>query len=109
MKQKLFRHGDILLKEIPTIPEYAEKLDTSILAEGEQTGHNHKLTGSYQLYEIKNSKSETVKFLNVEKSTKLTHQEHNQLIITPGKYIVVNEREYSPFVDLKYAVRKVID
>jgi len=48
-KPKLYRHGDLLIKQIDHIPLIAKPLSTSIIAEGEITGHNHKLYGSHQV------------------------------------------------------------
>ena len=38
---KIFRHGDLLLKSIDTLPDGLNNLKTRTLAEGEATGHKH--------------------------------------------------------------------
>ena len=77
-KPRIFRHGDILLREIDSIPNEAVKVETDILAAGEKTGHHHRLRGSFQMYELENSKNET-RFLEISKKTQLTHEEHKKL------------------------------
>ena len=34
-KPKLYRHGDLLLRQVDEIPEYAQQLSTNIIAHGE--------------------------------------------------------------------------
>ena len=63
-----------------------------ILAEGEQTGHYHRLNEG-TVYEKKETLYFTVEHgMEVE----LTHPEHDTLIFTPGKYKVIRQREYRP-------------
>ena len=93
----LFRHGDLLIKKINSIPKECRKLSTNILAEGEATGHHHKLNGAFQIFE--NSKK--VKFIETFEQVRLTHQEHSQLFIPKGKYVVVEEREFDPLENLQ--------
>ena len=47
---KLYRHGDLLIRQVDEIPESATPLSTSIIAHGEN-GNTHKLHGSHQVYE----------------------------------------------------------
>ena len=49
-KPKLYRHGDLLLRQVDEIPESATQLSTNIIAHGEN-GNTHKLHGSHQVYE----------------------------------------------------------
>jgi hypothetical protein len=51
MTAKIFRHGDLLIREIWSIPSDAVQKSTNIIAEGEKTGHNHQLVGSHQIFE----------------------------------------------------------
>jgi len=67
-------------------------MTSRILAEGEQTGHLHKLTNGI-VYE----KHGTLFFSILEgMEVELTHPEHDALIFTPGKYKVIRQREYRP-------------
>jgi hypothetical protein len=93
----LFRHGDLLIKKINSIPKECKKLSTNILAEGEVTGHHHKLNGSFQIFQ----NSQKVKFIETFEQVRLTHQEHSQLLIPKGVYVVVEEREFDPLENLQ--------
>ena len=50
-KLNIFRHGDLLIREVTTIPSNATPLSTNIIAMGEKSGHNHKLYGKHQVWE----------------------------------------------------------
>lgn len=39
----MWRQGDIFMAAVDKIPEQAEKLDHGVLAEGEITGHAHRI------------------------------------------------------------------
>jgi hypothetical protein len=93
----LFRHGDLLIKKIDSIPKDCIELETDILAEGEVTGHHHKLNGNFQIYE----NLQKVKFIETREQVRLSHQEHSQLFIPKGKYVVVEEREFDPLENVQ--------
>jgi hypothetical protein len=89
------RQGDVFLEPIDELPiGLKEQRGRIILAEGEVTGHCH---------EIKERKSvsafvseDGVLYLDVCEPSELTHQEHSTIVVAPGKYRVVRQREYSP-------------
>ena len=90
---KLFRHGDVLLKEVSKKTVKGEKLDHLVLAEGEVTGHSHRITeGNAALY--RNGEQTFLRV--VSKCGLLTHEEHHQLEIPQGDYEVIIQREYTP-------------
>ena len=39
----LYRHGDVLIAEVGSIPKGAVKRPHLVLAEGEMTGHSHRI------------------------------------------------------------------
>ena len=39
----LYRHGDVLIAPVDEIPETRRKLQHTILAHGEVTGHSHRI------------------------------------------------------------------
>lgn len=92
------RQGDvgIIKREDVDITE-AKKVSLDgediILAEGEATGHAHRVAARClaALYVL-----EQARLLHVEKPTKITHEEHNEIILEPGVYEVVQQREYTP-------------
>lgn len=89
-----YRHGDVLLERIDTLPGDKRKLQHTILAHGEVTGHCHRIQGNdvASLYE-----SSGELFLEVKApSADLVHEEHNTISLTQGFYRVWRQREYSP-------------
>ena len=98
-KPKLYRHGDLLIRQIDKIPESATQLSTSIIAHGEN-GNTHKLHGSHQVYETTDKQI----LFTANQDVSLKHQEHNTLKILKGNYVVVHEREYNPFKNIQEEV-----
>jgi hypothetical protein len=86
------RQGDVLLKPVSKTVTGA-KLPHLTLAEGEVTGHRHRITqGEAELYEHKGTL-----FLKVLSSTALlTHEEHQSIAIPQGDWMVRIQREYEP-------------
>ena len=90
----LYRHGDVLIARVQTLPAQATKRSGTILARGEITGHSHRVQeiGAAQLYDFK---LET--FLEVSASTAtLVHEEHKPIELPKGIYRVWMQREYTP-------------
>ena len=105
-KPKLYRHGDLLIKQIDHIPLSAKPLSTSIIAEGEVTGHNHKLYGSHQVYGTSPKHPRIIEptYFQAKEEISLKHQEHATLKIKKGNYVIIHEREYNPFKDISVEV-----
>lgn len=101
---KIFRHGDVILYQLNEDPgsSSVEKEEKLVLAEGEATGHAHRLTGNFDVLE---QVSGDVKF-EVYTTAVLTHEEHDIIVLEKGIYLKVNQVEYDPFTDL---VKKVVD
>ena len=93
MTAKIFRHGDLLIREIWTIPENTVPKSTNIIAEGEKTGHNHTLNGSHQIFET----DETMYF-EAKQELSIEHPEHNTINIPKGVYKVAHEQSWNPFL-----------
>ena len=85
---KLFRQGDVLLKEIEEIPMDAEKVRSKILVRGEVTGHAHRLRNGQVL------KKDNQMFVKLEQETELVHQEHRTILLPKGFYEIIRQREY---------------
>lgn len=104
MKNKLIvRHGDVLLKQIESLPTTAKKLKDKVLAYGEVTGHRHQFSDPTAIDRFSDADK---LYLQVYTPTPLSHEEHNTLIIDPGIYEQVQEREYDPFIE---SARQVVD
>ena len=90
----LFRHGDVLLAPIATIPLRAQKRAGVTLAHGEVTGHSHRIRqeDAVQLWVSGNEL-----FLEVKQaSATLIHEEHRAIELSQGIYRVWKQREYRP-------------
>jgi hypothetical protein len=88
----IIRQGDVLI--IPSeITATGSKLPHLILAEGEVTGHRHRISnGEAELFERNG-----VLYLKVLSSTAiLTHEEHAQVTIPQGNWEIRIQREYAP-------------
>jgi hypothetical protein len=86
------RQGDVLL--IPTSETVKDtKLPHLTLAEGEVTGHRHRISqGEAELYE-----HAEMLYLKVLSSTALlTHEEHQPVSIPQGDWMVRIQRVYEP-------------
>ena len=92
----VLRHGDLLLKsdEGIVIPKGSKSLKTDVLAEGEATGHTHRLVGQAQILEHEAADGTVEKFVDAKQDSQLVHQEHNTIDIPKGVYRVVQEREF---------------
>jgi len=89
---KVYRHGDILIASVETIPGHARSRPGLVLAYGEVTGHSHRVEteGRAQLLELGG-----LLFLSIEgEPARLVHEEHDTIVIEPGTYRVWRQREY---------------
>ena len=104
-KPKIYRHGDLLIRQVKKIP-CAIRLDTNIIAEGEVTGHNHKLYGSHQVYGTHSENPRIIEptYFQAKEDISLKHQEHATLKISKGNYVIIHEREYEPFKNIEQEV-----
>jgi hypothetical protein len=90
----MWRHGDVLIEQVQSIPSGARSLPHCILAEGELTGHSHRVEGSgvAELFEVGNER-----YLRVlVESASVVHQEHRTITLPWGIYRVWGQREYTP-------------
>ena len=92
----VLRHGDLLLRsdEDIVIPKGSKSLKTDVVAEGEATGHTHRLVGNAQILEFKTENGTVEKFVDAKQESELVHEEHNTIQIPKGVYKVVQEREF---------------
>ena len=98
-KPKLYRHGDLLLRQVDEIPVHAQQLSTNIIAHGEN-GNTHKLHGSHQVYGTHSSQNYRIiepTYFQAKEEISLKHQEHDTLKISKGNYVILHEREHDPF------------
>ena len=113
----LYRHGDLLITRINAVPQSAINISSKIIAEGEVSGHKHKLVGQATIGILPGREAGTTIIGRVEsgdvsinripelyfsasEDVKLTHEEHKTLELPRGSYKVTKEREFNPFEDL---------
>jgi hypothetical protein len=90
----LYRHGDLLVEDAAEIPADARRLHHLVLAEGELTGHSHRIAerDAAVLFQTHEGL-----FLSVTTAAAtLIHQEHGPITLAQGCYRVWRQREYSP-------------
>src|SRR5436853_260842 len=90
----MWRHGDVLICKVEAIPAGARRLPHCVLAEGELTGHAHRVEGSgvAELFELGGDR-----FLRVlADEARVVHEEHRTITLLRGTYRVWGQREYTP-------------
>ena len=95
---KIYRHGDVLIAPVKSLPPDATERPGLILAHGEVTGHSHRVEteGKAELFGVGPRL-----FLRVLGSpARVTHEEHQTIELPPGEYRVWRQREYDPREDL---------
>lgn len=86
------RQGDVIL--IPQTTSIAgTRLSHLTLAEGEVTGHRHRISnGQAELYE----RDGTLYLKVLSPTATLTHEEHNAVQVPQGNWMIRIQREYHP-------------
>ena len=89
-----WRQGDLFVETIRTIPDGAVPQAGVVLAEGEITGHCHRIedSRSAQLFVYQGQLLLNV----VTPEARLVHDEHGPIELARGAYRVWRQREYSP-------------
>lgn len=101
METKLFQQGDVILESILVIPKTAKKKKDKIVAEGEATGHHHRLTNGCSVYEDGEDLYVDVEVETVE----IVHEEHLPIELPNGLYKVRRVKEYDHFAEETRQVR----
>ncbi len=101
-----YRHGDLLIEAIKSIPSDAKRRRGFVLAEGEVTGHAHRLRtddpAEATLFEGTDGEL-YVRVLAPE--LPLVHEEHDTIVLPHGDYVVTRQRQYDPYEDVERWVR----
>ncbi|WP_242055126.1 hypothetical protein [Scytonema hofmannii] len=85
------RQGDVILLPVPQVE--GEKIPHLTLAEGEVTGHKHRITvGEAELFK----KNDTLYLRVFSDKALLAHEEHKPISIPQGSWMVRIQREYEP-------------
>lgn len=102
----MYRHGDVALTKVDAVPDGAKEIfsgDQYVVAEGEVTGHAHRVQSSGLV--VWEYGGERFLVVNDPGST-ITHEEHGKQIVSPGVYRIGIQKEYDPFAD---RIREVAD
>jgi hypothetical protein len=97
-----YQQGDVLIKKVDYKIK-GLKLNHLVLAEGEATGHNHRITEGIASLIMMN------KILHLQvfsETAKIEHQEHNEINLLKGDYQIDIKREYDHFEE---ETREVVD
>lgn len=92
------RQGDLLFIRQEAAPDGVRLTprDTTVILNGETTGHAHRLVAGAVL-----DSADGKTWLEIPADvaggvTQVVHEEHNAVTLTPGVWLVVRQREYSP-------------
>ena len=98
MKKFQIRQGDVFLEKIESLPNglkpVKQKKKKIILAYGEATGHHHAIEEIEKVDSFIDADGNL--YLDIKEDTVLTHQEHSEIKLPVGVYVVTTQREYSP-------------
>lgn len=104
----LYQQGDILFFKVSDFEgiekkEIKTKNGYKVIAEGEASGHYHKVKADYaELYQEKNDPE--CMLLELLKKSKVEHEEHDFIDLPKGKYIVRRVQEFNHFENEARAV-----
>jgi len=104
---RLFAQGDILIEEISRAPTSARagghgRANATIIAEGEASGHCHRLTGEFVFYRDDALARDIPDQLYLghirvgASKAQLSHEEHAMLALNPGVYRIRRQRQLEP-------------
>lgn len=95
----MWRQGDIFMATVSEVPERAEKLSHGVLAEGEITGHAHRIGDPRQaeLYQ----ESGQLYLRVVGDQAAIVHDEHREIVLPRGSYRVWRQREFRPALEVR--------
>ena len=108
---KFARQGDVLIQRIPEDSidlSKATRVDNTVLAYGEVTGHKHQVVpietdtnntiiGEHKAAELFRIDDSGTLYLRVNASTaRLQHEEHGPIIFKRGLYEIGIQQEYTP-------------
>jgi hypothetical protein len=90
----LWRQGDVFIVAVPKLPDGETQVMKPVLAEGEVTGHAHRLERAMDAKVI-SAGGKMYLDVQAEQATVL-HEEHGPVTVPHGVYEVRIQREYTP-------------
>jgi len=96
-KENLYQHGDVYLNRVEIdlagAQEEKPKKGCLIVAEGELTGHAHRVKEKEAIICVKDGK----RYILTEEGFTITHEEHKPITVTPGTYEIGFVQEFDYF------------
>jgi hypothetical protein len=95
----MYRQGDVLILPVDSVPGSLEAVAREngriVLAHGEATGHAHAIRAEGAA--LFRDPHLMAMFLTVtDEPAALEHDEHDTIVLPPGRYRILRQREYSP-------------
>jgi hypothetical protein len=91
------RHGDVVIVRDDSAPTEGKKDARGVVAEGEATGHAHRVDRAKVLRVVDDLVQRTVVVpFRAKSPAKISHEEHTTQVIPPGKHRTGIQRQYSP-------------
>lgn len=100
---KAYRQGDVLIREIGSVPAGAKKLNRPELAYGEVTGHSHRIE-DMTAAELLEDGDRLFMTVSAAGGVTIRHEEHAAQVIPPGSYEIVQQVE-----DTEWGEQSVMD
>jgi hypothetical protein len=94
---KPIRQGDVMFIQIRTLPKGKRtKRINGVVALGEATGHSHQLAVEDQDVAEVVAINDELFVRAIKRGATFRHQEHGPVVLRPGNYRVIIQREYQP-------------
>jgi hypothetical protein len=90
----LWRQGDVFIETTDSIPPRAERQPHVVLADGELTGHRHRVASPQSATLYRHAGEMFLDVLTDEAA--IVHEEHGTIRLPRGAYRVWRQREYVP-------------
>ena len=90
----LGRQGDLYIAETDSVPDRAIERPDGVLAEGETTGHRHRIENPRAAMLLDDRGQ--LYLVVISPKARIIHDEHGPIELGPGVYRVWRQREYDP-------------
>ena len=91
----MWRQGDVLIERVQDVPPFTRRVEGTVLARGELSGHAHRVAEAEEV-ELYEGPGETLYLRVLGTKATVVHDEHKAITLTRGAYVVRKQREYAP-------------
>lgn len=88
----IVRQGDVLIRQVKSIPSSAKRIERKELAYGEVTGHSHAIADPEAAFLLEHG-DELYMVVTADGGVEIRHEEHAPHVIPPGNYQIVQQEE----------------